>query len=370
MGYACGLERISHFRELQRDPLFAAILAGEPPSSISTLYRSLDRFTTEAHVLELGQANTVLLDSAFNENRDRILDIDTTVETVYGNQEGAAVGYNPNKPGRKSYQAVLAFDGESQAVINVMLHSGKSPNWEEKVAFLNQSFALLPEGRQVKFVRGDSGITSDDLITSLEADGISYVLKMRITDPLVHRTLRGVYWKTLPSSDETVRIQVGVVGYQAPGWKRHRRVVLVRMQRVRDCMQTNLFGADWEYQAIVTDVDWNPEDVWRFYNQRCTSENYIKELKYGLHIDNISKNGFYANYADLWLKAMGYNLLLILKTYMPEVHQRISTSTVQRLMIRIPAQLVWHARRWSLRLAEWWPHKGAWLHLQQALDGG
>lgn len=31
-----------------------------------------------------------------------ILDVDTTIKVLYGNQEGAVVGYNPKKPGRPS----------------------------------------------------------------------------------------------------------------------------------------------------------------------------------------------------------------------------------------------------------------------------
>ena len=32
-----------------------------------------------------------------------ILDIDTTIKPIYGHQEGAALGYNPHKPGRPSH---------------------------------------------------------------------------------------------------------------------------------------------------------------------------------------------------------------------------------------------------------------------------
>ena len=32
-----------------------------------------------------------------------ILDMDSTVKTLYGHQEGAEVGYNPHKPGRPSH---------------------------------------------------------------------------------------------------------------------------------------------------------------------------------------------------------------------------------------------------------------------------
>jgi hypothetical protein len=32
-----------------------------------------------------------------------VLDMDSTVKTLYGHQEGAEVGYNPHKPGRPSH---------------------------------------------------------------------------------------------------------------------------------------------------------------------------------------------------------------------------------------------------------------------------
>jgi len=37
------------------------------------------------------------------------IDCDSTVKTVYGNQQGAAKGYNPDKKGAKSYHPLLAF---------------------------------------------------------------------------------------------------------------------------------------------------------------------------------------------------------------------------------------------------------------------
>ncbi len=40
-----------------------------------------------------------------------ILDLNSSVETVYGNQQGAAVGVNSHKRGRKSYNPILVFEG-------------------------------------------------------------------------------------------------------------------------------------------------------------------------------------------------------------------------------------------------------------------
>nr|WP_247740976.1 hypothetical protein [Cohnella sp. LGH] len=44
---------------------------------------------------------------------DLILDLDSTAETMYGDQSGAAKGTNPHKPGRRSYHPLLAFEGQT-----------------------------------------------------------------------------------------------------------------------------------------------------------------------------------------------------------------------------------------------------------------
>jgi hypothetical protein len=36
------------------------------------------------------------------------------VKTVYGNQQRAKKGYNPKKPGRKSFHPLLCFIGETR----------------------------------------------------------------------------------------------------------------------------------------------------------------------------------------------------------------------------------------------------------------
>ncbi len=43
-----------------------------------------------------------------------IFDLDSTVLTVYGQQEHAQVGYNPKKRGRRSYLPLLCFEGQTQ----------------------------------------------------------------------------------------------------------------------------------------------------------------------------------------------------------------------------------------------------------------
>jgi len=36
-----------------------------------------------------------------------------------------------------------------------------------------------------------------------------------------------------------------------------------------------MFDTDWQYEAIVTNLEWAPIDLRRFYNQCCCMMNYI-----------------------------------------------------------------------------------------------
>ncbi len=52
------------------------------------------------------------------------LDIDSSVITRYGEQEGAKKGYNPKKKGRNSHHPIIAFVNDVKMVANFWLRSG------------------------------------------------------------------------------------------------------------------------------------------------------------------------------------------------------------------------------------------------------
>lgn len=289
------------------------------------------------------------------------------METVYGSQEGSRVAYNPRAHGRPSYQPLVAFEGRSRAAVHVELRGGHPPDAKAKIAFYREAKDRLTHHAPVRFVRADRGFTSEDFLSALEADQVGYTLKVRITSGLAARLALGVLWQRLPSH-ETTEIEVGSVPFQAEGWSKRRRVVLIRT-RLADESQPALFAEySWDYQAIVTDRDWAPEDVWHFYNQRCTSELLIKEMKVGLKIDAITKADFWPNAADLWLKTLAYNVFVHFKEHAPAHYRTFSISRLRRALLAIPALLVHHARQWRLRLPEYWPHREAWCSVRQSLN--
>src|SRR5699024_260647 len=127
------------------------------------------------------------------------------------------------------------------------------------------------------FVRADRAFPSNEFLTVLEKDQVGYAIKLKSSKNVKKRLVHGVLWKRIHCDDSYI-IEVGSVKLKLYNWDTPRRVVFVRQTEYADTGQVHLFNL-WDYQAIVTNLDWDPEDIWRFYNQRCTCENFIKELK-------------------------------------------------------------------------------------------
>ena len=77
------------------------------------------------------------------------IDVDSTVDGVYGNQEGAEVGYNPHKKGQKSYHPLMAFVGEGN-VKTFMKTGGKiGISAEERIKSIRKAFIARHKTNEV-----------------------------------------------------------------------------------------------------------------------------------------------------------------------------------------------------------------------------
>ncbi len=126
-----------------------------------------------------------------------------------------------------------------------------------------------------------------------------------------------------------------------------------------------VFDDDWQYEAIVTNLDWEPIDLWRFYNQRCCMENYIKEAKDGFSIDRIATGEFEANELDLLIKLLAYNLFERFKRDCCEpVHQGYTIARFRLEFFHCAATLVRHSRSVVLKLIQNFASRHAWKRIE------
>jgi hypothetical protein len=88
--------------------------------------------------------------------------------------------------------------------------------------------------------------------------------------------------------------------YQAASWKTARRVV-VKVEFYCE----ELFP---RVGFIVTSMAASSSSVVRFYNERGTAEQWIKEGKQAVALTRLSCHRFRANEVRLWLSVIAYNL--------------------------------------------------------------
>jgi len=108
------------------------------------------------------------------------LDVDSTVKIVYGNQQGAAKGYNPKKRGAKSYHPLLAFVSEMKLVVNNWFRTGACYTGNGICEFVKQTKAVLPSNIKHVFFRADSGFFNGDLFDLLEKYYWTYLVKVKL----------------------------------------------------------------------------------------------------------------------------------------------------------------------------------------------
>ncbi|MCL4517187.1 MAG: IS1380 family transposase [Firmicutes bacterium] len=365
-GFTLGLHRIHHFEELEDDELLALKLGLPKLPDYTILYKDLEKFDTPEKLASLGKVNQQILKYLLE--REVILDIDSTVETAFGGQQMAGVGYNPKHHGRASYHPLLAFDGLSRSLIHARLRGGKAHTAEGFSDFYEECVCQLPSGVHIRFVRLDRGFRGEKVYLFLEDEAkVDYVAKLCWTSGLMERLSRGALWKRI-SCDEEI-IEVCQLRAQLADWSKDRHVVIIRRRPADEPVQGTLFrDLLWNYEAIVTNLDWEPEDVWHFYNQRGAAENYIKEMKDGFGIDHFPTGNFMANWADLLLKMVAYNCFLAFqKELAAPGYKRFTVGRMRRLFFQVPAVLVRHSRRWTLRLLQSFRRQEAWSQMRASL---
>lgn len=353
-GVALGLLCFDHMNALKGDPGYRLIKGLDDVPDERTLRYFLAHLDPE-DVDKLRAVNQALLHHKARTESPRSvwLDVDDTVMTVFGDQEGAEVGYNPRYRGRLSYKAKVAFVAGSAELVNADLYGGKTASNSGFLPFLQQTLALMPLRTVVEGVRMDKGFFDEANFTFLEDRCLLYVckvpLKPSIRKIIAHLDARKA-WRRLDDTYAVAEIRVPL-----PSWERARRFVLVR-ETVRPAStgaQLALGVETFDYEVMVTNLDDRaPEEVWRWYNQRATVENRIDELKTGLGLDRNSQHEMNRNKAFMWLKILAYNLVNWFRAaLLPEDASRHEVPTIRRRVLNVPGNVVGNGRYRHIRLA-------------------
>ena len=109
------------------------------------------------------------------------IDLDSTVITRYGDQEGASKGYNPKKPGRNSHHPLIAFISQTKMVANAWMRSGNTSDLNNYSNFLDETFDVCLKDHKVGLVRADSGFYSQKFLEYFENRNLNYYENIKYT---------------------------------------------------------------------------------------------------------------------------------------------------------------------------------------------
>ena len=99
-----------------------------------------------------------------------VIDWDSTVQTKYGHQEGAAVGYNPQKRGRKSFHPLLGVAAGTRLCTYYRFRRGDTVTASEWDEAASESQRWLEGKAKVWLNRGDKALASEAVMAWHEVD--------------------------------------------------------------------------------------------------------------------------------------------------------------------------------------------------------
>lgn len=358
------LKRISHFTG---DPLVMALLG---------LQKQFNKDIISSRLKTLGQIGALKLDEFRLRLMNKTLadsgltsitfDADSTVRTVYGNQEGAAKGFNSHKKGAKSYHPLLVFISELKLVANTWFRTGSAYTSNGICDFMNQTKAMLPSTIENVFFRADSGFFSGTLFDLLESFGWTYLVKVKLKN--LKKLLEKQAWSVLLENKE---IAICEFSYQANLWKSSRVLKAIRTidrYEIVEYFGKNIKVPVYKYACYCSNLPLNAFFLHQNYKERSESETWIEQVKNQLLAAKTLTNDFHANDILWQLNVLAYNLSLMMrhkvKKFITQEH-----ATFRDWLIHVPAKLVKTGRQYKLKVYEHYYFKHRWEQFgKQLLD--
>ncbi len=276
-----------------------------------------------------------------------ILDLDSTVVTVFGRQEGAAVGYNPRYRGKRSYDPLLCLEANSSFLWDAELRRGDAGTWAGSVELLASCFLSVPSDIRELRVRADAGFGYHPVLEMLEVRPAQYAVVARMTASL-KRALGGLRYERI-----NPRWEIAEFEHRVSGWPQSRRCIVARRLIEETDPEPTLFTLErYLYRAWFTSLPLTPAGVWHFYDGRAGMETRIRELREDFALRKIPTRAFAANALYLEVVRLAYNLVTAFQRMcLPEEWQSLTLSKLRHRLFWLPGELTRPQNRPTLRLA-------------------
>lgn len=344
-----GARRMAHSGMLRTDEVIREIFGWKKGmASQSTFSRFFSRFNQNEtdrifHELMCNWWSQIGLDKM-------TIDVDSTVITRHGNQEGAKIGYNPSKKGHVSHHPLMAFCSELNMVVDAWMRPGNTSDSNNMECFLDNILTILTPQR-VGILRADRGFYDYKIMHQLEQSNVPYIIKARLSERLISAIVDSKDWYSDSGREYTA------IEYQGVDWDKSRRIIAVRIPKIeKDKASLSLFEDEklrtaYQYAAYVTTSTLSAREVQRCYDGRGDCENRIRELKYDYGIDGFAMHSIAATEAAFRLIMITYNIMALFKQKAMLTVKGKYLSTIRFQCIAIGSYMVSSGRKRTMKLS-------------------
>jgi len=303
-----GFNRIWHFVYLRLEPMLCGIFKVDKLPASTTYWRYLDSLT-----INQGQSLLKIMSRLREQAWKRCgiqyshiaIDIDTTVETIYGDQEGGRVGHNPKHRGKKGYRPILCFIEQTREYLYGKLRKGETVSGEETAKVIRSFKDHLPLCVRKVLLRADAEFMSWDSVEAALDEKYDFIFSNKQCEPPFDpKTWYRPLWKEEAEFNDCL--------YQPTGWGQACRFVAMRIpkkpEETKSQAQQELFEEDpYTYRIFCTNLRGKAHELIERYDKRADAENLIGEVKQeGLAA--IPSGKFKNNYAFFQIVLLAYNL--------------------------------------------------------------
>jgi hypothetical protein len=193
-------------------------------------------------------------------------------------------------------------------------------------------------------VRADAAFALPALYEVLERRGVAYAIRLPAND-ILERSIEDLLVRPRDRPSHAPLVRYRSFQYRAASWERPRRVIAKVEHYLGELFPRVGF--------MVSALTGTNRAVVRFYNQRGTAEQWIKEGKMATHWTRLSCHRFRVNEVRLLLGVIAYDLGNLLRRLVLSLAiQSWSLTSLQQRLFKTRGRLIRHARYFVLQLAE------------------
>lgn len=345
-----GLSRIEVSKMLGNNGVFKMLIGLSSFPNPTTLRRFLLRSSDELlpQFIRLHDNLRKYFINLIVPEKKLLVDMDSTVCSIYGHQEGATKGYNPKNKGRRSYHPLFCFESHSGSSLFGLLRHGNAYTSCGAIDYLQKFFSIYTKDEYKVQFRGDSGFYDKEIILQLSQNKAEFVIVADMTNLLKNKVRSLKYWQAI-----NINKQYGFAEttYQPMKWPQAYRYCVIRKKLEAEEEQAALFPSDsYSYLAIVTNMTLTPANIWKFYNGRTQCERDIRSLKEDYYLGNIPTKTFNANQLYLEILLWAYDLVKwFQRLCLPERDHNKTLNTLRQELLLMPGAFVTHGSKQILR---------------------